>query len=98
MSTSSSRRLFLKGAAAIGIAGALGTGQLAMQGAQAATLDIQNIPLDLRVNQATIDISGFTLSYEVSGLLPIFENGLYTPYFEIGNYTRDKGLFRVECG
>ena len=92
MSTSSSRRLFLKGAAAIGIAGALGTGQLAMQGAQAATLDIQNIPLDLRVNQATIDISGFTLSYEVSGLLPIFENGLYTPYFEIGNYTRDKGF------
>ena len=39
-----------------------------------------------------IDISGFTLSYEVSGLQPIFENRLYTPYFEIGNYTEDKGF------
>lgn len=92
MSTSSSRRLFLKGTAALGIAGALGAGQLALQGAQAATLDIQSVPLDLRVNQAMIDISGFTLSYEVSGLQPIFENGLYTPYFEIGNYTEDKGF------
>lgn len=92
MSTSSSRRLFLKGTAALGIAGALGVGQLALQGAQAATLDIQRVPLDLRVSQAMIDISGFTLSYEVSGLQPIFENGLYTPYFEIGNYTEDKGF------
>lgn len=46
MSTSSSRRLFLKGTAALGIAGALGVGQLALQGAQAATLDIQRVPLD----------------------------------------------------
>ena len=82
----------MKGAAAIGIAGALGTGQLAMQGAQAATLDIQNIPWicgSIRPRLILVvlpSLMRFPVCYR------FLKTGCTLPYFEIGNYTRDKGF------
>ena len=67
MSTMSSRRHLLKGAASLGIAGVLGTYHAAVQSAQAAPLDVQRTPIQVTVNSAAFDISGFTLSYEFKG-------------------------------
>lgn len=90
MSTMSSRRHLLKGAASLGIAGVLGTYHAAVQSAQAAPLDVQRTPIQVTVNSAAFDISGFTLSYEVKGLKAVFDSGLYTPYFEIGSFNARK--------
>lgn len=92
MSTFSSRRTLFKGAAALTVAGALGTYHAGEQGAQAATLDVKTTPLTFKITEASFDISGFNLSYEITGLQAVLDTGLYTPYIEVGYYTKEKGF------
>ena len=92
MSTFSSRRALIKGAAALTVAGALGAHHAGEQGAQAATLDIKTTPLTFKITEASFDISGFNLSYEITGLQAVLDTGLYTPYIEVGYYTKEKGF------
>ena len=92
MSTFSSRRALIKGAAALTVAGALGAHHAGEQGAQAATLDVKTTPLTFKVTEASFDISGFNLSYEITGLQAVIDSGLYTPYIEVGYYTKEKGF------
>lgn len=92
MSTFSSRRALFKGAAALTVAGALGAHHAGEQGAQAATLDVKTTPLTFKITEASFDISGFNLSYEITGLQAVLDTGLYTPYIEVGYYTKEKGF------
>lgn len=92
MSTFSSRRALFKGAAALTVAGALGAHHAGEQSAQAATLDVKTTPLTFKITEASFDISGFNLSYEITGLQAVLDTGLYTPYIEAGYYTREKGF------
>lgn len=92
MSTFSSRRALFKGAAALTVAGALGAHHAGEQGAQAATLDVKTTPLTFKITEASFDISGFNLSYEITGLQAVIDSGLYTPYIEAGYYTKEKGF------
>lgn len=92
MSTFSSRRALIKGAAALTVAGALGAHHAGEQGAQAATLDVKTTPLTFKITEASFDISGFNLSYEITGLQAVLDTGLYTPYIEVGYYTKEKGF------
>lgn len=92
MSTFSSRRALFKGAAALTVAGALGAHHAGEQGAQAATLDVKTTPLTFKITEASFDISGFNLSYEITGLQAVLDTGLYTPYIEAGYYTKEKGF------
>ena len=92
MSTFSSRRALFKGAAALTVAGALGAYHASEQNAQAATLDVKTTPLTFKVTEASFDISGFNLSYEITGLQAVLDTGLYTPYIEAGYYTKEKGF------
>lgn len=92
MSTFSSRRALIKSAAALTVAGALGAHHAGEQGAQAATLDVKTTPLTFKVTEASFDISGFNLSYEITGLQAVIDSGLYTPYIEVGYYTKEKGF------
>lgn len=92
MSTFSSRRALFKGAAALTVAGALGAHHAGEQGAQAATLDVKTTPLTFKITEASFDISGFNLSYEITGLQAVIDSGLYTPYIEVGYYTKEKGF------
>ena len=92
MSTFSSRRALIKGAAALTVAGALGAHHAGEQGAQAATLDVKTTPLTFKITEASFDISGFNLSYEITGLQAVIDSGLYTPYIEVGYYTKEKGF------
>lgn len=92
MSTFSSRRALFKGAAALTVAGALGAYHASEQNAQAATLDVKTTPLTFKVTEASFDISGFNLSYEITGLQAVIDSGLYTPYIEAGYYTKEKGF------
>lgn len=92
MSTFSSRRALIKGAAALTVAGALGAHHAGEQGAQAATLDVKTTPLTFKITEASFDISGFNLSYEITGLQAVIDSGLYTPYIEVGYYTKKKGF------
>ena len=55
----------IKGAAALTVAGALGAHHAGEQGAQAATLDVKTTPLTFKITEASFDISGFNLSYEI---------------------------------
>ena len=80
MYTFSSRRALFKGAAALTVAGALGAHHAGEQGAQAATLDVKTTPLTFKITEASFDISGFNLSYEITGLQALLETVLYTPY------------------
>ena len=92
MSNFSSRRALIKGAAALTVAGALGAHHAGEQGAQAATLDVKTTPLTFKITEASFDISGFNLSYEITGLQAVIDSGLYTPYIEVGYYTKEKGF------
>lgn len=92
MSTFSSRRALFKGAAALTVAGALGAHHAGEQSAQAATLDVNTTPLTFKITEASFDISGFNLSYEITGLQAVLDTGLYTPYIEVGYYTKEKGF------
>ena len=92
MSTFSSRRALFKGAAALTVAGALGAHHAGEQNAQAATLDVKTTPLTFKITEASFDISGFNLSYEITGLQAVLDTGLYTPYIEAGYYTKEKGF------
>lgn len=92
MSTFSSRRALFKGAAALTVAGALGAHHAGEQSAQAATLDVMTTPLTFKITEASFDISGFNLSYEITGLQAVLDSGLYTPYIEAGYYTKEKGF------
>lgn len=92
MSTFSSRRALFKGAAALTVAGALGAHYAGEQSAQAATLDVMTTPLTFKITEASFDISGFNLSYEITGLQAVLDTGLYTPYIEAGYYTKEKGF------
>ena len=92
MSTFSSRRALFKGAAALTVAGALGAHHAGEQSAQAATLDVMTTPLTFKITEASFDISGFNLSYEITGLQAVLGTGLYTPYIEAGYYTKEKGF------
>lgn len=92
MSTFSSRRALFKGAAALTVAGALGAHHAGEQSAQAATLDVMTTPLTFKITEASFDISGFNLSYEITGLQAVLDTGLYTPYIEAGYYTKEKGF------
>lgn len=92
MSTFSSRRALFKGAAALTVAGALSAHHAGEQGAQAATLDVMTTPLTFKITEASFDISGFNLSYEITGLQAVLDTGLYTPYIEAGYYTKEKGF------
>lgn len=92
MSTFSSRRALFKGAAALTVAGALGAYHASEQNAQAATLDVMTTPLTFKITEASFDISGFNLSYEITGLQAVLDTGLYTPYIEAGYYTKEKGF------
>ena len=92
MSTFSSRRALFKGAAALTVAGALGAHHAGEQSAQAATLDVKTTPLTFKITEASFDISGFNLSYEITGLQAVIDSGLYTPYIEVGYYTKEKGF------
>lgn len=92
MSIFSSRRALFKGAAALTVAGALGAHHAGEQSAQAATLDVKTTPLTFKVTEASFDISGFNLSYEITGLQAVLDTGLYTPYIEAGYYTKEKGF------
>ena len=92
MSTFSSRRALFKGAAALTVAGALGAHHTGEQSAQAATLDVMTTPLTFKITEASFDISGFNLSYEITGLQAVLDTGLYTPYIEAGYYTKEKGF------
>ena len=92
MSTFSSRRALIKGAAALTVAGALGAHHAGEQSAQAATLDVMTTPLTFKITEASFDISGFNLSYEITGLQAVLDTGLYTPYIEAGYYTKEKGF------
>ena len=92
MSTFSSRRALFKGAAALTVAGALGAHHAGEQSAQAATLDVMTTPLTFKITEASFDISGFNLSYEITGLQAVLDTGLYTPYLEAGYYTKEKGF------
>lgn len=92
MSTFSSRRALIKGAAALTVAGALGAHHAGEQSAQAATLDVKTTPLTFKITEASFDISGFNLSYEITGLQAVLDTGLYTPYIEAGYYTKEKGF------
>lgn len=92
MSNFSSRRTLFKGAAALTVAGALGTYHAGEQSAQAATLDVKTTPLTFKITEASFDISGFNLSYEITGLQAVLDTGLYTPYIEVGYYTKEKGF------
>lgn len=92
MSTFSSRRALFKGAAALTVAGALGAHHAGEQSAQATTLDVMTTPLTFKITEASFDISGFNLSYEITGLQAVLDTGLYTPYIEAGYYTKEKGF------
>lgn len=92
MSTFSSRRALFKGAAALTVAGALGAHHAGEQSAQAATLDVKTTPLTFKITEASFDISGFNLSYEITGLQAVIDTGMYTPYIEVGYYTKEKGF------
>ena len=92
MSTFSSRRTLIKGAAALTVAGALGAHHAGEQGAQAATLDVKTTPLTFKITEASFDISGFNLSYEITGLQAVIDSGLYTPHLQVGYYTEEKGF------
>ena len=92
MSTFFSRRALFKGAAALTVAGALGAHHAGEQSAQAATLDVMTTPLTFKITEASFDISGFNLSYEITGLQAVLDTGLYTPYIEAGYYTKEKGF------
>lgn len=92
MSTFSSRRALFKGAAALTVAGALGAHHAGEQSVQAATLDVKTTPLTFKITEASFDISGFNLSYEITGLQAVLDTGLYTPYIEAGYYTKEKGF------
>ncbi len=92
MSIFSSRRALFKGAAALTVAGALGAHHAGEQSAQAATLDVKTTPLTFKITEASFDISGFNLSYEITGLQAVIDSGLYTPYIEVGYYTKEKGF------
>ena len=92
MSIFSSRRALFKGAAALTVAGALGAHHAGEQSAQAATLDVKTTPLTFKITEASFDISGFNLSYEITGLQAVLDTGLYTPYIEAGYYTKEKGF------
>ena len=92
MSTFSSRRALFKGAAALTVAGALGAHHAGEQSAQAATLDVMTTPMTFKITEASFDISGFNLSYEITGLQAVLDTGLYTPYIEAGYYTKEKGF------
>ena len=92
MSIFSSRRALFKGAAALTVAGALGAHHAGEQSAQAATLDVMTTPLTFKITEASFDISGFNLSYEITGLQAVIDSGLYTPYIEVGYYTKEKGF------
>ena len=92
MSIFSSRRALFKGAAALTVAGALGAHHAGEQSAQAATLDVMTTPLTFKITEASFDISGFNLSYEITGLQAVLDTGLYTPYIEAGYYTKEKGF------
>ena len=92
MSTFSSRRALFKGAAALTVAGALVAHHAGEQSAQAATLDVKTTPLTFKITEASFDISGFNLSYEITGLQAVLDTGLYTPYIEVGYYTKEKGF------
>ena len=83
---------FFKGAAALTVAGALGAHHAGEQSAQAATLDVMTTPLTFKITEASFDISGFNLSYEITGLQAVLDTGLYTPYIEVGYYTKKKGF------
>lgn len=92
MSTFSSRRALFKGAVALTVAGALGAHHAGEQSVQAATLDVKTTPLTFKITEASFDISGFNLSYEITGLQAVLDTGLYTPYIEAGYYTKEKGF------
>lgn len=92
MSTFSSRRALFKGAAALTVAGALAAHHAGEQSAQATTLDVKTTPLTFKITEASFDISGFNLSYEITGLQAVLDTGLYTPYIEVGYYTKEKGF------
>jgi|GEM_PF-379248 len=92
MSIFSSRRALFKGAAALTVAGALGAHHAGEQSAQAATLDVKTTPLTFKITEASFDISGFNLGYEITGLQAVIDSGLYTPYIEVGYYTKEKGF------
>ena len=54
MSTFSSRRALIKGAAALTVAGALGAHHAGEQGAQAATLDVKTTPLTFKTYRGVV--------------------------------------------
>ncbi len=58
MSTFSSRRALIKGAAALTVAGALGAHHAGEQGAQAATLDVKTTPLTFKITE----VAGISLT------------------------------------
>lgn len=92
MSIFSSRRALFKGATALTVAGVLGAHHAGEQSAQAATLDVKTTPLKMKITEASFDISGFNLGYEITGLQAVIDSGLYTPYIEVGYYTKEKGF------
>jgi len=55
-------------------------------------LDVMTPPLTFKITEASFDISGFNLSYEITGLQAVLDTGLYTPYIEAGYYTKEKGF------
>lgn len=60
------------------------------QSAQAAALDVKTTPLKMKITEASFDISGFNLGYEMTGLPAVLDSGMYTPYLQIGYYTEEK--------
>ena len=92
MSTFSSRRALFKGATALTVAGVLGAHHAGEQSAQAAALDVKTTPLKMKITEASFDISGFNLGYEITGLQAVLDSGMYTPYLQIGYYVQEKGF------
>ncbi len=60
MSTFSSRRALIKGAAALTVAGALGAHHAGEQGAQAATLDVKTTPLTFKITERRLILAAST--------------------------------------
>jgi len=45
------------------------------QSAQAVALDVTTTPLKMKITEALFDISGFNLSYEITGLSTVLDVG-----------------------
>ena len=60
------------------------------QSAQAVALDVTTTPLKMKITEASFDISGFNLGYEITGLSAVHDFGMYTPYLQTGYYTEVK--------